>query len=699
MKIKIAFSLLLALALSTGPVAVFAQQPENKTDKGQPAEKTDKGQPAQSDAAKIEPYSITTSIEIGVRGVSVNDNADKYRSDLNYDPGVRVFSSSLLMQSKNNDGKLFDTLLVNSFGWKGDPSQYLRVNMEKTRWYKFDGSYRQIDYFNSLRNFALNQHIFETQHRLGDFDLTLLPQNDRIRFNVGYSLERNTGPATSTFDYARDEFPILAPARLTANDYRFGVDAKAWVFDLSFLQGFRYFKEDTEYTIDVPQVGNNPLNTSVLNTFSRDLPTRGRVPYTRFSLHTLLNNKVDITGRVIYSNATTNFALFETLTGTDATGANILLNEFVATGDTRRPSTIGDLGVTVFATDRLRLSNTFRIYTYHIDGGRRFFDKLFRNRTTSSGGVLDLPPLLVETLAFRTTSSRRATNTAEVDYEFHPRLTAHFGHRYSDRRVELSALDEQVGQTILDPEHFETFDNRTNSFFFGFKARPMDVWSVYFDYEHGESDNVFTRVDNYDYTNFRLRSIVRPSRALAFNASIVTRDNTNPTLTPDFPRREFGADINSRIFVGSVDWTPNEKFGLSSGYTHTHVTSEAQVIFFFNSLRQDGISRYFMKDHFAFINTFIQFHPRVSLTTGYRFQKDAGQGNRVPASPAELIGSYPLQFQTPEFRLAVRMTKNVEWIAGYQWYDYKERFQNIQHYNAHLPYTSLRISFDRGRGE
>jgi hypothetical protein len=603
------------------------------------------------------------------------------------------------MQSKNNDGRLFDTLLVNSFGWKGDPSQYMRVNMEKTGLYKFDGSYRQIDYFNSLRNFALNQHNYQTQHRLGDFDLTLLPQNERIRFNLGYSLERNSGPAVTTFDYARDEFPILAPTRLKADNYRFGVDAKAWVFDLSFLQGFRYFKEDSEYTIDVPQVGNNPLNTSVLNTFSRDLPTRGRVPYSRFSLHTLLNKKVDITGRVVYSNAKTNFNLFETLTGKDASGANILLNEFGANGDTRRPTTIADLGVTVFATDKLRLSNTFRIYAFHIDGGQRFFDALFRNRTTSSGDVLELPPLFIETLAFRTTSSRRATNTAEIDYEFHPRFTAHFGHRYSDRRVELFSLDEQVGRPETDPEHFETFDNRTNAFFFGFKARPVNIWSLYFDYERGESDNVFTRVDNYDYSNFRLRSIVRMNRELSFNASIVTKDNTNPTLTPDFPRRDFGADINSRIFVGSVDWTPNQKFGLSSGYTHTHVTSQAQVIFFFNSVRQDGISRYFMKDNFAFINTFIQFHPRVSLTTGYRFQKDSGQGDRLPASPAELIGSYPLQFQTPEFRLAVKVAKNVDWIAGYQWYDYKEKFQNLQHYNAHLPYTSLRIYFDRGRGE
>jgi hypothetical protein len=689
MKTRFAFSLLLALALSAGSTAAFAQQPDTSGDKAQT------GAP---DAAKTDPYSIITSIEVGVRGVSVDGNADKYRSDFNYDPGFRVFSSSLLMRSKENNGKLFDTLLVNTFGWNGDPSQYVRVNAEKTRWYKFDGNYRQIDYFNSLRTFALNQHISETQYRLGDFDLTLLPQNERVKFYLGYSLERNTGPAVTTYDFSRDEFPILAPTRIKADNYRFGVDARVGGIDMSFLQGFRYFKEDTEYLIDMPQVGNNPLNTSVLNTFSRDLPVRGRVPYSRFSLHTLLKNKVDITGRVVYSSATTNYNLYETLTGRASDGANILLNEFVASGDTKRPSTNADLGISFFATDRLTISNTFRILTFQIDGGQRIFESLFRNRQTPSG-VLDIPPLFIDSLSFRTTSSRRAINTIEADYEFHPRFSAHFGHRYSDRRVELFALDEQVGQALPGPEHFETFDNRTNSFFFGFKARPLQIWSLYFDLERGESDNVFTRVDNYDYNNFRVRSILRPTRTIAINTSLVTKDNTNPTLTPGFPQREFGTDINSRIFVGSLDWTPNEKFGLSSGYTHTHVTSQAQVIFFANSARQDGISRYFMKDNFAFINTFIQFHPRVSLASGYRFQKDSGQGDREPASPAELIGSNPLQFQSPEFRLGVRVAKNVEWIAGYQWYDYKEKFPNLQRYSAHLPYTSVRIFFDRGRGE
>ena len=57
----------------------------------------------------------------------------------------------------------------------------MRVNVEKSEAYRFDANYRRLDYFNNLRNFALNQHTSDTEYRQGDFDLTLLPQNEKLR--------------------------------------------------------------------------------------------------------------------------------------------------------------------------------------------------------------------------------------------------------------------------------------------------------------------------------------------------------------------------------------------------------------------------------------------------------------------------------------------------------------------------------------
>ena len=134
------------------------------------------------------PYTVTSSVEVGVRGKSIDGNYNKFRSDLDYQPGFRLFDSSFLMQSNGTgEPRLFDSLLVNSSGWGGDPGAYLRINADKMKYYRFDATVRRVDYFNNLTNLALGQHTADTQHTLGDFDLSLLPQNEHIKFNVGYS--------------------------------------------------------------------------------------------------------------------------------------------------------------------------------------------------------------------------------------------------------------------------------------------------------------------------------------------------------------------------------------------------------------------------------------------------------------------------------------------------------------------------------
>ncbi len=55
----------------------------------------------------------------------------------------------------------------------------------------------------------------------------------------------------------------------------------------------------------------------------------------------------------------------------------------------------------------------------------------------------------------------------------------------------------------------------------------------------------------------------------------------------------------------------------------------------------------------------------------------------------------PYQLSSPEVRLTVKPRRNLDWIAGYQYMDYKEQFANNQFYQAHLPYTSLRFYMGR----
>jgi hypothetical protein len=689
MKGKIEFTLLFLLGFVLGLVLLAndarAQQPAADKDKTQ--------QPAASAQTGAEgPYTVRSSIEFGVRGIVIDGNADKYRSDLNYTPGFRIFDSSFMMKSKDNDAPLLDTLMVSSFGWGTDPSKYLRVNAEKMKAYRFDANYRRFDYFNNLYNFALGQHTSNTEFRQGDFNLTLLPQNEKVRFNLGYSLDRNSGPSVSTVRFNGDEYPAAVPVRMAADEYRAGVDAKLWVFDLSFMQGWRFFKEDNQYLIAVPNAGNNPTNTAKVNDFYRNAPTRGETPFTRVSLHTLIKKRLDFTGRYVYTSGRSDYTFFQNGTGTDSSANNVTSDVILHNGSAKRPNAMGDLAATVFVTDRFRISETFRVNTFRINGGDLLLETLLRTKTTA-GATTVLPPVITNTLSFRTIDYRRYLNTIEGDFDINSRLSLHAGYRYADRHIELGANDIKVGTPAPITER-EKIDNSTNTFIFGFKAKPIKMWSLYMDLERGSADNVFTRVDNYEFTNVRLRSILRPNRTLSFNASVVTRDNSNPALTEN--NKTFGVNIKSRVFSSSVDWSPNERFSLNGGYTKTNVTSDAEIILALAGVQTAGQSRYFLRDNFFFLTGYVQPFSRVTLYGGYRLHNDPGQGSRR-ATPSMLIGSFPYEMQSPEAKVAVRVHRNVDWIAGYQYFGYEVPVPNTstQFYHAHLPYTSLRISFGR----
>jgi hypothetical protein len=693
MKSKIGFTLLFLLGFVLGLVLLAndarAQQPSVDVNK---ADKDKAQQPAASGQNGAEgPYTITSSIEFGVRGVLIEGNGDRYRSDLNYTPGFRIFDSSFLMKSKDNNAPVVDTLMVSSFGWGTDPNKYLRVNAEKTKAYRFDANYRRFDYFNNLSNFALGQHTANTEYRQGDFNLTILPQNEKIRFNLGYSLDRNSGPAVSTIRFNGDEYPAALPLRMAADEYRVGVDAKVWVFDLSFMQGWRFFKEDNQYLINVPNPGNNLTNPAKITDFYRNAPTRGTTPFTRFSLHTLIGKKLDFTGRYVYTSGSTDYTFFQNGHGTDSSGNAVNSDIITQHGSAKRPNGMGDLAATFYATDSFRISETFRVNNFRINGGDLLLETLLRSKT-SAGGTTILPPVTTNLLSFRTIDYRRYLNTVEADYDINSRLSIHAGYRYADRHIELGSSDITVGAPA-SPE-LQKVDNSTNSFIFGFKAKPVKIWSVYMDMEKGSADNVFTRVDNYNFTNVRVRSILRPNRTLSLNVSLVTKNNSNPAIAD--VNRTFGVNIKSRVFTSSVDWSPNEKFGLNGGYTRTNVTSDADIILFLANVQTFGQSRYFMRDNFFFATGYVRLGSRVTLFGGYRIHDDTGQNDRV-ATPNMLIGSFPYDLQSPEAKVTVKIHKNVDWIAGYQYFGYEENFPNTarEFYHAHLPYTSLRIYFGR----
>src|SRR5437016_3781676 len=353
-------------------------------------------------------YTVTSTIEVGARGLRVFGDTNKFRSDLNYHAGARLFDSSFLMKSKDGKGGLFDTFLVTATGFGADPNGSMRIDVENPKWYRFEGSYRRLKYFRYLNNFANPNYLFtgfpvppnpvtgyhgyNTQTQFGDFDLTILPKNETIRFTVGYSPERYSGPFFSTYHIGGNEFQLFSHARTRANDFRVGADGRLGPIDWTFLQGFRRFRDDS-FVDNTAFINPNPTNTARFTTYNRNEPTRGSVDYTRASIHTLVAKKLDITGRIIHSSATANSIFLENMTGTNfntrITGQlappNVLiLGQYNIPSTAKRPNTVADIGVTLLATEKLRVSNTFKVEDFTIDGIATFNDFFSVSRGTTS---------------------------------------------------------------------------------------------------------------------------------------------------------------------------------------------------------------------------------------------------------------------------------------------------------------------------
>jgi hypothetical protein len=684
-----------------------------------------------SEPTTIGGFEITSSVEIGVRGLDVNGDHDKYRSDLNYRAGFRVFDSSFLMENKSAGPRPFDSLLVQTSGWGSDPQGSFRLNMDRTSIYKFDSNVRRVRYFNNLKNHVVNfsqpistgsQHRANTLHHFGDFDLTLFPERS-VRYRIGYSFNETEGPGTNTIRFSGDEYQINSTIKAHSDDFRLGVEGTVLGFNLGVNYGRRNFRDNTRFFNDSFNPGNNPASTtSFLNRGLRQFRVKGTTDFVHFFAQRTFAKRLDFTGRFIYAESRSKINENDLLEGRASATGNIIIADIIdIPGNAKRPQGRGDIGVTYRVTDRFRISNTFTFDQFNISGSNTLFERV--NSTTGAG----VPnPTTTFTSAWRGTSYRRVSNLIEGDYQANRRLAFNLGYRFTHREVTVGLHDVNLLTGAIQRSGEEDHENSTHSVIAGSKIKPIDNWSIYLDLERGESDNVFTRLANNDFFNFRVRSIANIKR-FTVNVSFITKNNEDvgtsrdlfSTATPPvllFAGRAAIADTKSRVFSASLDWTPRTDLSFSGGYTYNHQNARTDIIVPIGTpivtatQFRAGISEYYVRDSYFFFDVTARPIRRVSLYAAYRFNDDSGQGDRVITRPEDIITSYPMTTHMPEVKLAIRLTRNIDWNVGYQYYSYEEiphfspfatplvRFP-AQNYTAHMPYTSLRFYFGRAASD
>ncbi len=463
-------------------------------------------------------------------------------------------------------------------------------------------------------------------------------------------------------------------------------------------------------------MGNNPATTNQFINFSnRQFRVAGTTDFVNFFVQRTFAKRFDFTGRLIYSESVSKINESDFLNGrVSATGDIIIADEITVPATAKRPQTRGDVGITFRATDNFRISNTFTFDQFNIGGSNTLFEQVIR---TTGAGVPN-SPTPTYTSAWRATSYHRYSNLIEADFQVNRRVAFNVGYRFTHRNVFAGAAVDfnlVTGLPSSSTSPGRTHENSTNTFIAGAKFKPASNWSVFVDLERGESDNVFTRLANNDFFSFRVRSVAN-IKQFSLNLSAITKDNDNPgtsepiTSSGGFPATETIARSKIRIISGSLDWTPVSDLTLSAGYNYNFQNSTADIIVpvgtpIFTSTRfLLGSSEYYVRDSFFFFDVSARPIKRVSIFASYRIDDDRGQGSRLITRPQDIITSYPMRSHMPEVRLAIRLTRNIDWNLGYQYYSYSETPQTspfanpavlfpAQNYTAHMPYTSLRFYF------
>ena len=637
-------------------------------------------------------YNITQQFETGYRWNQVFGDRGEYRSDANYGNGIRLLSSSFTMNSKDGHGHLFDEISLTTLGLGNDPYEAVTLRVQKNGLYRYDGVWRLSDYYNPGLTAAGGLHLADTQRRLQDHDLTLLPQS-KVQFHLGYSRTAETGPALSTaqeFDTNGQGYPFFTNVKRQWNEYRVGADATFAGFKLTVMRRWDYYKDDTPGVADGvqsagPTIGNTDL--TVVNQFNRSQPVHGSDPGWLGNLFTRRKHWA-LNARLAYDAGKNDFALVESVLGVSQFGG-AASRQIVVGGDAKRPDLVGNVNFSLLPTDKLTFTNNTSISSNRIDGNSSYSEII-------TGTNLGL------TIYFQSLDIRTIINSSRVNYQLTKWLGVFGGWNYSDRSVTTTQGETLPAFANSTINNSYIVANQSQEGVLGVRIRPAKGLTVNLDGDLGRANRPLTPISDNKYHTLGGRADYRVKK-IQLSSSYREIYNNNQPISFQY------SYSHSRTYTATGSWTPVGWFSLDASYTRLHLDTWSALAFYASltrpTLQASFRSLYFSNVHAGNLGARFGIGRRADLFVGYSITMDVGDG-RSTAAPAGLtnpistvldsVQTFPLTYESPLARLSVKISPKMRWNAGYQFYDYNEQFGLLgyyQNFHAHTGYTSVLWAF------
>jgi hypothetical protein len=614
---------------------------------------------------------IRGNVGAGWRWRDVNGNEEVYKSHLNLGRGFRLFDLFIEGTATAATNQFIDGFRITSTSLFDEPAQRVSGMIRKRGSYQLSVDYREQTYFFHFPSFSdpdgpgplAAQHRNDNKRRVFDANLTLTP--GKLRINLGYARSTFDGTGFSTWDFSRDEFMIFTPVDRRTQDFRASCDFSVRGVDVTLEQIYRDYKGGSSFdlagalTIDpADTLGNNraPTNRTKLRAYQRHVDEDGSTPVSRVAFHTVVAERIDLTGRYVFSRGRVDFAGSQFTSG--VTFQNVaLLDTTQWLGESRRPSHLAELGATYDISPHLRMSEQFRFHTYSITGRTEATIRQFLGNTRT----------VSDEEANTDIDLRNIENRIDVEYLFGKEVTARVGYRFSSRSVEFGS--PEAPSVRFDA----SFTTQTFLGSIGYRVRQS--LNAFLEYQNGKSDNAFTRIEPLKLQVLRMRSSYRPSDHVTISAALILRKTETPN--PD--------TTTSQVKHGTLSWsvayTPWKDAFLNVGYNRMNLESETDIRFFSANILTRGMSTYgFFNDNF-FLDCGLTLFNRVRAEVSYTF------------SEATRVSTFPTKFVYFRPRVSVKLSHLLWLSGGFILYKYDERQSNLQDYEMNGFTASLILRF------
>jgi len=716
------FILFLALSL---PWTARAQSSGNASSQSQPSDEGVSGLG----------YAIHQSVDLGYRYTSRDGSSAMYDTLVNLQSGPRILDQTLSMQSQGQQGMPFDNLYVNSVGWGGDPNNFLRLRVDKNKWYNFQASFRRdqnfFDY--DLLSNPLNPPTsspnapvlnspseFATTRRMSDVDLTLLPQS-KLSFRLGYSRNNMTGPSFTSLHTGTDAL-LYQPWNTTVNDYRMGVD---WKFlpgtVLSYDQTLDYYKGDTtqqlapfeqallpggstvELGLPIDAINKLPCalpsgQTSLINSsgvltnlacnaylsYSRAQRVRTSTPSERVSVRSDYFNRIEFTASYSYSSADMTAPLNELFNGLES---RLRLRQYTITGpaNANQVSDVANVNATIHLTKHVRLIESFNFWAFRIPENSDFTetDWIIPGAGTCVAPTCTLLiPLsgttqtVTETLSPMSFNQNWKRNQTELAWGILKQVGVRVGYRYGDQNfthfLDFAGDEDQV------LVHEQTA-------LFGIWARPSHALRLNLDVERVNYDNTIVRVAPRKESRYRLQGNYTPRPWAVLGGSVnVLEDSNNDSLTL--------YQGHNRNYGFNATLSPRERISFDLAYNYNDFMQNALICF--NDTPPAGVvlpvvanagscaandpnnplltnSYYTSHAHYGMGAVMVSPIKRITARVGYSITSVDGT---VPQfNILQPYGSLQSTYHQPLADVEVGLGHDLTWISGWNYYQYSEQ--------------------------